>query len=269
MGAHTIIYPNDKTTMKTLPTKFCWTKMGDEAGQGLNGIIARKDTERALGNGIFYWGIGTALGQRIWAFIKAIQNPVVLFSPMKTRAKLIDTNPDRIFAWTAYIDRRGVKHSIPRHALITSRGTAGGKVKSSHYALVCHKHTAFSNESWPSLNPASLRNFDSGSRLGFSQVTTIVESKNHKPIKDSSYHILFGADLVEPFYVTLVDPVEIPKRTWVAANELWASNQCDIDDWKLWLRVQSPRFRKVYFAANNHPNSFQCSNTALTQRLYA
>ena len=103
--------------------------MGDEAGQGLNGIIARKDTERFLGNGIFFWGIGTPLGQRVWAFVKAIENPLVLFSPMKAKPKFIDVKPDRIFAWTAYIDPRGKKHPVPHHALVTSRGTTGGKVK--------------------------------------------------------------------------------------------------------------------------------------------
>jgi hypothetical protein len=264
-----MLYPTTNTNMNTLPSTFCWTKMGDEAWQGLSGIIARKDTERVLGNGIFFWGIGSALGQRIWTFIKATDAPLVLFSPMKAKPKVIDAKPDRIFAWTAYIDRRGVKHSIPNHALVTSRGTSGGKVKSRHFALVCRKHTPFSNESWPLLNSASLRNFESGSRLGFSQVTTIVESIDHKTTKDSSYRILFGADLVEPFYVTLVDPVEISKGTWAAANELWASSRCDIDDWKLWLRAQTPRFRKVYFVADSRAKSFRANQPELIQRLYA
>jgi hypothetical protein len=254
MGAHSI-HSNSKTNANCLPTLFCWTKMGDEAGQGLGGIIARKDTERVMGNGIFFWGIGTPLGQRLWAFIKAIENPIVLFSPMKAKPKLIDVRPDRIFAWTAYVDRHGVKHSMPRHALVTSRGTTGGKVKSSHYALVCHKRTSFSSETWPSVNWSSLRNYDSGSKLGFSQVTTIVESKNNITIKEANYEILFGADLVEPFYVTLIDPVEIPKRTWIAANELWTSNQCSVEDWKMWLRVQRPSFRKIYSTANINSNS--------------
>ena len=83
-------------------------------------------------------------------------------------------------------------------------------------------------------------------------MTTIVESKNRAPIKDSNYQILFGAALVEPFYVTLVDPVEIPKRTWNAANELWTSNQCGVEDWRMWLQMQRPSFRKIYSPANRH-----------------
>ena len=47
--------------------------MGDEAGQSLNGIIARKDAERALGNGLFYWGIGSSLGTRLWTFVESAQ----------------------------------------------------------------------------------------------------------------------------------------------------------------------------------------------------
>lgn len=245
MGTH-LIHENYNIDLKPLPTRFCWTKMGDEAGQGLNGIIARKDTERVLGNGVFFWGIGTALGQRIWKFIKSIDDPLVLFSPMKTRAKMIDAKPDKIFAWTAYVDCQGTKHSMPDHALVTSRGTVGEKIKSSHYALVCKKNTSLSNESWPLLNSANLRNYDTGSMIGFSQVTSVVESRKTVEHKMSPYQILFAADMVDPFYVTLVDPVEIPNHSWEEVNQNWLSKGYSIKGWDLWLKTQKPGFRKIF-----------------------
>jgi hypothetical protein len=104
--------------------------------------------------------------------------------------------------------------------------------------------------------------------LGFSQVTTIVESQTHTPVKGSQYQILFGATLVEPYYVTLVDPVEIPKRVWAEANELWTTKTCNRDDWELWLRLQYPGFKKVNSVTNNWTDSFRCFGQDLAQTQY-
>jgi hypothetical protein len=49
---------------------------------------------------------------------------------------------------------------------------------------------------------------------------------------------MFGADLVEPYYVKLVDPVQIPLRTWSRAKQFWSTAERDVDDWKMWLRVE-------------------------------
>src|SRR4051812_32762844 len=87
-----------------LPEAFCWTKMGAEAGQSLQTILARKDAERHLGNGVFFWGIGCSLGARMWRFVNSVTQPRVVFTPMRTRPKDIDVSPKRVCVWRAYLD---------------------------------------------------------------------------------------------------------------------------------------------------------------------
>ena len=192
-----------------LPNAFCWTKMGTEAGQPLDSIIARKDTERKIGGGLFFWGIGTALGQKIWEFIDSGMQPFVLFSPMKSKPKKIDICPDKIFVWTSYIDRNGVKHATPDHILVTSRGSSKYAIKRQHYALVCRKDSPLKDDTWPSVDWAKLKNYKKNSQLGYSQVTAVVEHDKFIGQSNRQYDVLFGAELVDPYYVTLVDPVEL------------------------------------------------------------
>ena len=222
---------NTELHINHLPEAFCWTKMGDESGQSLNGIIARKDAERFLGDGLFFWGIGSSLGSKMWSFVETVKTPDILFSPMKTKPKPADVKPDRIFAWTAYLDKSGLKHRVPEHAVVTSRGTVGDKIKKSHYALVCRKKTSLAMDSWPKIDWQNLRNYQSSSKIGFSQVTSLVESKHKTQDDESSYHVLFGAKLVSPYFVTLIDPVEIPTALWAEVNYSWANDKINAAGW--------------------------------------
>ena len=198
--------------------------MGDEAGQPLDVIIARKEAERELGGGIFFWGIGTHLGQRIWGFVDSVSRPFVLFSPMKARPKQIDRSPEQVFIWTAYLNRSGIKHTMPDHVLVTSRGLPNGLAKEQHYALVCRKNSSLRDDVWPSVDWTRLKNYKKNSQLGFSQVTAIVECKNSEVSSGRNYDVLFGAELVAPYYVTLVDPVELSKKALSKVNKRWANN---------------------------------------------
>lgn len=219
--------------------------MGDEAGQKLRTILARKEAERALGKGIFFWGIGASLGRKIWDFVDFVEKPMVLFSPMLAKPKFIDTNPDRIFCWTAYLDRWGNKHPMPYSSLVTSRATASGKVKQTHYALVCRKTTPLTEDFLPPLHRSNLRNFHSGSNLGFSQVTALVESENPADSSDYSHEVLFSAELADPHYATLVDPAEIPEEIWAAANARWENGGFSAADWQAWIVTNKPKFCKI------------------------
>lgn len=197
--------------MKTfnIPQAFCWTKMGTEAGQSLENIILRKDYERIKGDGVFFWGIGTALGFKIWEYIDSVDTPMVIFSPMKAKPKKIDVIPEKVFLWTSYFDRWGNKHPIPEYAKITSRGITGFLEKKYHYALVCRKTTPLLNEYWPKINSNLLFNFNSNSKLGYSQVTAVVEQHQNDNNQEFIYDILFSAELVSPYYIKLCDPVEL------------------------------------------------------------
>jgi hypothetical protein len=223
-----------------LPDVFCWSKMGAEAGQPLDAIIARKEAERELGNGVFFWGIGTPLGQRIWKFIDSVSRPFVLFSPMKAKPKQIDSSPEKVFTWTAYIDRVGIKHTMPDHVLVTSRGLPNGRIKEQHYALVCRKNSSLLGDEWPSLDRAKLKNYKGGSNLGFSQVTAVVEYMNSEVSDRGNYDVLFGAEIVPPYYVTLVDPVEFPKSALTKINEFLADNKYTALQQHEWLRSEIP-----------------------------
>src|SRR5262245_40483295 len=113
---------------------FVWSKMQKEAGERLEGIIARKEAERVAGNGEFWWGIGNSLGKAL-RDVAAVEGSLpILFSVMLARPKLIDTSPGEVCLWTAYQDSNGAIRNLPPHVIVTSRGGSG---KSHHYALVC------------------------------------------------------------------------------------------------------------------------------------
>lgn len=223
-----------------LPNAFCWTKMGTEAGQSLEAIITRKDMERELGDGVFFWGIGTALGQKIWNFIDSISKPFILFSPIKTKPKQKDVNPGKVFIWTSYIDRIGKKHTIPDHILLTSNGTVNNLKKKQHYALVCHKkRPLLYDEKWPCINWADLNNYMTQSKLGYSQVTAVVERKEIKQkLKNIHYDVLFGAELVDPYYIKLTDPYEMPNEILSIINNVHDNKLNNVSSWYKWLRSE-------------------------------
>lgn len=195
---------------RILPITFCWTRMGTEAGQPLNAIIERKEKERESGDGVFFWGIGTALGQKIWEFIDSGLQPLTLFSPMKAKPKKIDIEPKTVSIWSAYIDRCGRKHPVPDYAYVTSRGCVNGRTKDKHYALICHKNSPLLGEEIPPVDWARMKNYKGDTPLGYSQVTAIVDYKDSSLPEEKNYEVSFIAELVSPFYVTLVDPIELP-----------------------------------------------------------
>jgi len=230
--------------MTVLPTAFCWTKMGHEAGQSLEAIVARKDAERESGDGLFFWGIGTALGQRVWKFIESEGRPRAFFSPMKAKPKPVDVRPQQVFSWTAYLDRRGNKHPMPEHVFVTSRGNS----RKHHYALVCRKNRSLLSDTCRSLDWDRLRNYGETSRLGFSQVTAIVDFKKSVLSTGFRYEISFEAELVPPYYVTLVDPLEVPNSAVARINDLWMNSNCDASQWREWLRSE----RSVFSSGDLH-----------------
>ena len=187
-----------------IPNFFIWTKIGSEAGQSLTDILLRKELERKNNNGIFFWGIGNALGSRILDFINQEKSPKVLFSEIKTKPKLIDINPQITVMWTKYRDNLGNIKDIPENILVTSREN-----NRKHYALVCHKDN-FEKENWEPIKINLLKNFGSSNlNLGYSQITAVVEKKMELYDKSSEYSVLFSADLISPYYVELINPIEI------------------------------------------------------------
>ena len=147
-------------TNAMLPPAFVWTKMGAESGEALAAIIQRKEYERWLGDGMFAWGIGNALGSAVSALAAETPNPMVVFSAMPSKPKTEDAQPTSVLLWTAYEDDLGAAHPLPAHMVVTSRGHAGGADKVRHYALFCHSQAPLLNSTGvEGVAPAALRNF--------------------------------------------------------------------------------------------------------------
>lgn len=193
-----------------IPNVFCWTKMGTEAGQSLEKILFRKELERRAGNGTFAWGIGSSLGEGAKLARQEHGNIDVLFSPMKSAAKILDAEPSQVLLWLDYFDDEAGQISLPEHMIITSRGNlAKAGNKRSHYALICN---ACDDITIPTaagvINANQARNFASLNPLGASQVTALVRYQTHRTdLNEKLYPVTFRATLHGAGFVRLVSPV--------------------------------------------------------------
>ena len=224
-------------TLERVPAAFCWTRMGTEAGQPLSAILRRKELERQSGDGVFFWGTGTALGVGIRTLVEEIAHPQVLFSPMRAKPREADINPTQLVAWLRYRGSNGEMLSVPSHTLVTSRGeTLGGKRKHVHYALVCRADRSLEEPCAPLALPfAAVQNLSTGRPVGFSQVTAVVRARVFKTQDGhSSYPVDFVADLVSPHFVRLACPVVVPAEL---VREIARVSSCGtVDEWSLLVK---------------------------------
>jgi hypothetical protein len=185
-----------------LPSWFCWSKYGTEAGEPISQILERKEYERRRNGGIFLWGIGNALGPSIPALLGRTRSPQVVFSPMKSSPRACDAAPERVVRWTSGESVCGSPYELPAHSLVTSRASAR-----AHYALVCRSSRPIEFNRNPELIAfGELRNLLSGSPLGASQVTAVVErleATSSGPV----YPATLVVDLHEPYFVRLKNPI--------------------------------------------------------------
>jgi hypothetical protein len=93
---------------------------------------------------------------------------------------------------------------------------------------VCRKNSSLRGQEWPLIDRDNLKNYERNSKLGFSQVTAIVECKKSVKSPGKHYDVLFGAELVAPYYVTLIDPVELPESILNNLNVYWSNNKCSV-----------------------------------------
>lgn len=207
--------------------------MGVEAGQELAAIVRRKEWERQLGGGLFYWGIGQSLGRNAEVAANDVSTLHAVFSPMISKPKAIDVNPSEVVMWTAWVDHYGRPHPLPSHSLVTSRASLpSGKRKESHYALVCTSEQALDSSPVGRVFPDHLRNVTTDKPLGASQVTAVVRvAASARVLNDAkSYPVSFTAELQFPYFVRLVQPVlldaidleEISQVSVLGDSESWA-----------------------------------------------
>lgn len=209
----------------------CWSRMQAEAGQPLAAIVARKEIERQIGDGLFMWGVGNAPAV-ITNVLARMQVPVrVVFSIMKSRPKSVDISPSLTVAWRRYIDANGIERELPKSCLVTSRGSSASGLKKSHYALMCHSELPLEIRHGEAFDPDSFRNASvAGAAVGSSQVTALLKRvKSETGATD--YEANISAWLTHSYWVRLTDPV-------VLSNEkLFLLKQLANPDPTQWLHI--------------------------------
>jgi hypothetical protein len=205
-----------------VPQCFVWTKVGTEAGQSISDIMRRKEKERAANDGIFYWGIGNAVGPSILELLRKSEQPEVLFSPIKSAPRRNDVAPEAVVAWTAAAGLNGEPYRLPIWSLITSRFNIG---RPRHYALVCKSDSSLldgrdtNTEDSERIAVGDLTNIVTGRPLGSSQVTAVVQRRVREGRPSAEYSVKLRARLVPPYFIQL----SVPRPITVAAACSWAN----------------------------------------------
>lgn len=206
-------------SLDALPQAFCWTRFGPEAGESFSDILARKETERRAGKGIFYWGIGSAVGRALKALIAHVDEPEVLFSPIKSKPRTADASPANVVRWSAGRGLFGEPTLLPEHVRVTSRWDPE-RPDAARYALVCASAEPLHLEDHGELCFGSLRNFCSGAAVGVSQVTAVVRNETAPRSSGRTYDVALRASLVRPYLLRLASPTAVGERTLATESAL-------------------------------------------------
>ncbi len=185
-----------------LPAAFCWSKFGTEAGEAASSIVDRKDRERELNEGVFLWGIGSSIRPSLSLLLDLVDDPEVVFTPMLSAPATRDVRPGIVGRWNSAVGIDGSDFRIPEYSLVTS-GSPSGTTPRRHYALVCERSEPLQiapDEGW--LDDDAVRNLRSGSRVGSSQVTSVVRSDTRRSER-RRYRIAFRARLRPPYLLQL------------------------------------------------------------------
>lgn len=189
-----------------MPKHFCWTRFGTEAGESIDRILERKETERARNGGLFLWGIGNAIGPSMRELVRLEKAPEAIFSPIRSAPRLEDVRPSAIRVWTSGLDLDGRPWRLPEWSVVTSRAIDGPR-KQRHYALVCFSDVPLAISPAPVTFPmASLENLVTSNKIGASQVTAVVRHRPEVTAAGPQYPVSIRTRLVPPYLVQLCDP---------------------------------------------------------------
>ena len=220
-------------TIDKLPPTFCWTKMGTESGEKLTTIIRRKEWERQLGGGYFFWGVGQSLGENAKDAARDTTSLRAFFSPMSSKPKTIDVVPASVVLWNAWVDAQRQIRQLPIHSFVTSRASLpSGRKKESHYALVCFSDKELADQREDiCVSPNHLRNLTTNKPLGASQVTSIVRvlSRTDEVCAVKGYSVSFTTELRPPYCVQLAQPVLLDAGELIKVKAI--SESGDIESW--------------------------------------
>ena len=207
---------------------FLFTKMGADGGQQLEAILARREFERKTGQGVFWWAIGNSLGLAVSERAKEQGGVLpVIFSRMPSKSHRRDTHPSEIMLWPQWQDADGTIHEVPGHILLWSQG-ADLRRKQKHFALVCHSDDPVRLGDHGPFHPARCKTHR-GRQPGSSQVTALLHDDSSDSHTASKSQFGFRASLIEPWFVTLVNPQPLPPSlraelsNWPTDDNDWAS----------------------------------------------
>jgi len=203
----------------TLPRQFCWTRFGTEAGQSIDQILWRKEQERLANDGLFYWGIGNAVGPSMLELLRRDNQPQVVFSPIKSAARVQDITPEAVVAWTSGRTLSGRPFKMPERVMVTSRFDPGNP-RGAHYALVCSSSQPLRlTTTDQKIQFGELRNILTGRPIGASQVTSVVYRDGNFAKPSRTYDVALRVRLADPFLVRLENPVPLPLLVNTACRE--------------------------------------------------
>jgi hypothetical protein len=172
--------------------------MGQDAGQPLEEIIARKEAERKTGHS-FWWGLGTPLGPRVE--LAAIANGGTLSARFSAHAgrKAAQASSEVVHLWNGWCSILTGQHgTIPKHVLVL-----GGNPGKNYYALVCRSNVEIRLGNHGPFDPSQCLTVANGIAPGPSQRAALLTSQTRH--FSGRYRIAFEADLVEPWFVRLTD----------------------------------------------------------------
>jgi hypothetical protein len=190
-----------------------------EAGQSIGQIFSRKEQERIANRGLFFWGIGNAIGPSLLELLRRTGDPATLFSPIRSVPRREDVAPAAVVAWTEAETLSGEQYQLPERSLITSRFDQMNP-RGTHYALVCYSESpiTMSVPDKQSLWLGELRNLLTGRHVGASQVTAVVCRDMTTCGEGTLYDVTARAVLVPPYFVRLRKPTPLEKfehlRDW-------------------------------------------------------
>ncbi len=208
--------------------EFVWSAVGEDASEPLPDILIRKEAERVVGNGEFWWGLSTALGDVASVAMAAGGLLPVVFSARRPDTYAKDFSAQVWSGWESTGD--GKSGALPKHVLITSTYDPR-KEGSAHYALACRCSSQLLLHDYV-FNPAQCRRVKVGTPPAYSQRAALL--KGELAHARGSYTKGFAAELVAPWYVKLTD------SRLLTSNELAVIRHFEPgDDWLglvQWLR---------------------------------
>lgn len=206
-----IVHTRPVPPQVAIPTVFCWTRFGTEAGESPGRILDRKEAERRANGGLFLWGVGHSLARAISELVVRCPEPEVLFSPIAGPPRREDASPEAVVEWTQGLTPEGRSFPLPSHSRVTSR-LSRPLEKACHYALVCFSPEPIPASGGGIVASGKLRNLVSGRPVGASQVSAVVHHDEFAPAAGRVYEVTLRTKLAYPYFLRLWGPIpaEIP-----------------------------------------------------------